>query len=152
MTNTEIKTEIIRRLRATGREGIEDTIAYLNESDFFSARCHRHHHYQGGLAKHSLEACNYALRHRREIPESSAVLASILHDICTAHHRNAHYIRGHGRRSVRILQEVCHLQLSQEECDAIRLHMHPEAAEMRTNRLARLVCRADKISAAGFVR
>ena len=39
-----------------------------------------------------------------------------------------------------------------EEREAILLHMHPEAAAMLTNPLARLVCRADKLSAAGLVR
>lgn len=151
MNTSEIKTKLLTRLQSTGREGITETIAYLKGSDFFSVGCHRHHRYAGGLARHSLEACDYALRNRGELPEDSVIIATLLHDVCTAHSSAARHIHGHGRRSVQILREICHLQLTQEEREAILLHMHPEAAAMLTNPLARLVCRADKLSAAGLV-
>ena len=150
--NTEIQTELLRLLQSTGREGMTETIAYLKGSDYFSVGCHGHHKYAGGLALHSLEACDYALAKHGELPEDSVIIATLLHDICTAHSNAARHIHGHGCRSIQILREICHLKLTQEEREAILLHMHPEAAAMRTNPLARLVYRADKLSAAGLVR
>ena len=152
MSTSEIQTELLTRLQSTGREGMTETIAYIKGSDYFSVGCHRHHKYAGGLARHSLETCDYALKNRGELPEDSVIIAALLHDICTAHSGAARHIHGHGRRSIQILREICHLKLKQEEREAILLHMHPEAAIMRTNPLARLVCRADKLSAAGLVR
>lgn len=56
---------------------------------------------------------------------------------------------GHGRRSVSILRNVCGLSLTKDEWDAIRLHMHGKAPQMKTNQLAALVNRADHVSAGG---
>ena len=151
MTNQEIKNEIIKRLFETNREGIEDTIKYLEESDYFSTGCHTHHIFSGGLARHSLETCNYALRNGSNLPADSIVLAAILHDTCSAHSYVARHIHRHGSRSVRILREICHLKLTKEEYEAILLHMHKEASAMKTNALARLIYRADKVSASGRV-
>lgn len=152
MNTFEIQTELLRRLQSTGREGITETIAYLKSSNFFSAGCHRHHKYAGGLARHSLEACNYALANRGDLSEDSIIITTLLHDICTAYSRKARHITRHGLRSVRILKEICHLKLTKEESQAILLHMHEDAAAMRTNPLAHLVCQADKASAKGLVR
>ena len=152
MTKEQIKEEIISRLRSTSRPGIENVIEYLNGSNFFSAGCHSHHHYTGGLAKHSLEACRYALSNRGDIPEDSVVIAALLHDLGTSHSPAAMGIRGHGRRSVGILGRVCHFHLTREEFQAIKLHMHRDAPEMATNPLARLVNLSDHRSAGGRVR
>ena len=40
MTNQEIKQEILDLLGGIEREGIKETIDYLNDSDFFRTRCH----------------------------------------------------------------------------------------------------------------
>ena len=152
MKEEQIKAEILSKLRATGRPGIENVIEYLNGSDFFRAGCHSHHHYTGGLAKHSLEACRFALDNRGNLPEDSVVIAALLHDLGTSHGPAARGIHGHGRRSVGILGRVCHFHLTDEEFEAIKLHMHGDAREMRTNPLARLVNRADHRSAGGHVR
>ena len=149
MTHQQIRSAIISLLNGTGRDGITTTVDYLlHQSDFFRRGCHTHHHWSGGLAQHSLEACRYALAHRGDLPRESVILASLLHDICTAHSPLSYGIRGHGRRSVDILENVCHLCLTPAERDAIRLHMHRDASEMATNPLARLVWKADKESAA----
>ena len=130
MTNTEIKTELTQKLLQTGREGIENTLQYLNDCDFFSTGCHSHHRYYGGLAKHSLETYRYALTHNSDgLPEESIVIGS-----------------------VKILERLCRLKLTQSEREAILHHMHRNADEMQTNSLARLIFRADKVSAAGKVR
>lgn len=152
MTNQEIKKEIIKRLLETNREGIKDTVKYLEESDFFSTGCHTHHMYNGGLARHSLETCEYALSNGSNLPVDSVIIASILHDTCSAHSYVARHIHRHGRRSVRVLKEICHLKLTKEEYEAILLHMHREASAMKTNALARLIYKADKVSASGRVR
>ena len=152
MDNQEIKAEITRRLLATGRQGIENTVRYLEESDFFSTGCHTHHRFRGGLARHSLETCQYALKHSHGLPADSIILAALLHDTCSSHTRAAAHIPRHGLRSVRILHELCNLELTPAEHDAILHHMHRNADVMRTNPLARLIFRADKISACGAVR
>ena len=149
MTNQEIKQEILDLLGGIEREGIKETIDYLNDSDFFRTGCHSHHMYFGGLARHSLEACHYALNHNQSEPRESVIISSLLHDTCTSHSRATYGIRGHGSRSVKILERICHLNLTSDEREAILLHMHGDAPQMQTNSLARLVWKADKVSAAG---
>lgn len=151
MTAQQIQNEIEALLRSTGRPGIERVIDYIRTSDFLSARCHSHHRYTGGLARHSLEACRYGLEHRRDLPEASVIIGTLLHDLGTSHSDQARGITGHGRRSVGILGRVCRFHLSQDEFEAIKLHMHGDAKEMATNPLARLVWKADKMSAGHHV-
>ena len=148
MNPTAIKSEIIALLRETGREGINGTIDYLLQSDFFSRGCHSHHRWTGGLAQHSLEACRYALSHCGDLPRESVIIGTLLHDICTAHSALSYGIHGHGRRSVAVLGRVCQLRLTPSEREAILLHMHGDAPQMATNPLARIVFKADKVSAA----
>ena len=151
MTSQQISTEIQSLLRSTGRSGIERVIDYIGNSDFLTAGCHTHHRYTGGLARHSLEACRYALEHRGNLSESSVIIGSLLQDLCTSHSPEARGIHGHGRRSVGILGRVCRFHLNRDEYEAIKLHMHGDAREMDTNPLARLVWKADKMSAGHHV-
>lgn len=150
MSRNQIQDEIVSLLLGTGREGIRETVDYLLGSTYFKARCHHHHRYEGGLAQHSLEACKWALHHAHGIPAESVILGTLLHDTCTAWSPKARGIKGHGRRSVDILQRICHLSLTDAERDSILLHMHGSAPQMLTNPLARLVWKADKVSASGF--
>ena len=150
MDNRQIKKEIIHLLLGTGREGIHETVEYLLSSSFFSARCHTHHRFTGGLAQHSLEACRWGLAHSGGIPAESVIIATLLHDICTARSYCSRRIGGHGKRSVRILEDVCGLVLTDAEREAIAIHMHKEALWKRENPLAGLVWKADKASAAGI--
>lgn len=152
LSDEDVRQEIISLLSSTNREGVEETIQYLRHSNFFRASCHTHHKREGGLARHSLEACRWALEHAGAIPKDSVVIAALLHDTCSAYSSKARGIGGHGRRSVRILKEICHLGLTKEENEAIRLHMHREALHLSSNPLAALVWKADKTSAAGRVR
>ena len=148
MTRTQIRSQILSLLSDISREGIADTINYLLGSDYFSAGCHSHHRWPGGLAQHSLEACRYALSNCGNLSRESVIIGTLLHDLCTAHSPLARDIHGHGRRSVAILEKVCGLTLLPAEREAILLHMHGNAGAMDTNPLARLVFKADKISAA----
>lgn len=97
------------------------------------------------------EACRYALANKGNLPEANVVIATLLHDLGTSHSSAAKNIRGHGRRSVAILGMVCHFHLTHEEFEAIKLHMHGHAPQMSTNPLARLVNRADHMSAGNHV-
>ncbi len=151
MDNRQIRQEITRLLLGTGREGIRETVDYLLSSSFFSARCHSHHRFAGGLARHSLEACRWGLAHSGGIPAESVILATLLHDTCTAWSPRSRGIGGHGKRSVHILEDVCGLALTDEEREAIALHMHKEALWKGDNPLAGLVWKADKVSAAGLI-
>lgn len=152
MTNQEIRDEIIRKLELVGREGTENVIKYLNGSDFFTIGCHRHHKYEGGLARHSLETCRYALtQNGGRLPEESVIIAALLHDLGSSHSAATRDLKGHGRKSVGILTKVCNFHLTKEEYEAILYHMHRDAPVMATNPLARLVCQADKLSAGGKI-
>ena len=151
MTKQQIKDSILSLLGETGRDGVDRTIDYLLSSDFFSTGCHSHHRFEGGLAQHSLETCTWALLHCGDLPRESVILASLLHDTGTARHHRTRHFGGHGRKGVNVLERVCRLSLSPDESNAIRLHMHPDAEEMRTNSLAALVCKADKLSAGRHV-
>ena len=161
-TNRDV---IISLLRGTQRDGIEIVINYLDESGFYDAPSSicRHHNWRGGLAEHCLGVYKIASELNYGLPHDSIVISGILHDICKAsklyydsegiiHHRHTH-IKGHGRRSVKLL-ERCGLLLSEDERLAIRWHMggHHASAEdskevalARQNILWRLIYKADKL-------
>ncbi len=58
MTQEELvkksKEEILALLQGINRTGIDNILKYLQESTYFTARCHSHHQFPGGLAVHSL--------------------------------------------------------------------------------------------------
>ncbi|MBQ0130034.1 MAG: HD family phosphohydrolase, partial [bacterium] len=69
MTNTQIKDEIVRLLKSTKREYIEDVIDGLEELGFFEAPASTKFHLNeaGGLAEHSLNVCKVALMLRKQM-------------------------------------------------------------------------------------
>ena len=82
-------------LRSTGRDGVEDFIAGLEEMGFFTAPASANHHLntEGGLLLHSLNTCKAALMVYegmktlepgldKEVHRDSVILASLLHDVC----------------------------------------------------------------------
>lgn len=82
-------------LRSTNREGIDAVIAFLNNTDFYTAPSSASYHsnYQGGLLDHSLLVYSTAMRYRsvllemmpeleERLPEDSVIIAALLHDIC----------------------------------------------------------------------
>lgn len=88
MNNDQIKEEIEKLLRSTQREGMENLIAYMNESGFFKSPGSTKFHgcYEGGLAAHSLNVYN-ALEEilatcEEVIPSDSLIIATLLHDLC----------------------------------------------------------------------
>lgn len=84
-------------LRDTGIENIDDIIAYLDELKFFDApaSARNHFNFPGGLALHSLNVYDMAMKLRESVvalrpdtadllaPESIAI-AALLHDVCKA--------------------------------------------------------------------
>ena len=163
------RNEIITLLCSTKRKGIERVLSYLDESGFYEApsSVYRHHNWRGGLAEHCLGVYKIASENNDGYPEDSLIITCILHDICKAsklyydadgviHHRHTH-IKGHGRRSIKILEQ-CGLLLTEDERLAIRWHMgghhapeerKEEVALARQNKLWKLIHKADKLDASG---
>ena len=159
--NCNIKQLIIDRLRATKRENIEKVIDYMEKHGFFSYHCHRHHHYDGGLADHAWQTYQIALRldaercannpNAQKKDEDSIAIASLLHDICDC--SGMRDIAGHGKRSAELLKTLG-FKLTQEEFLAIRFHMslkdkksHSLYYDALKSQLRYVVHKADGISA-----
>lgn len=97
MTKEQTKSEIIRLLESTSREGIKKVIAGIEELGFFEAPASTRFHlnYAGGLAEHSFNVCKVALMLRKQmiemkaeleerLPEDSVIISTLLHDVCKA--------------------------------------------------------------------
>ena len=91
------KEEILKLLDATDREGIDEVMDWMNQSDFFVAPASTNFHgnYEGGLAEHSINVYTAAMRLRatavslnpsleERLPQDSIAIATLLHDICKA--------------------------------------------------------------------
>lgn len=119
------KTLIISLLSDVNREGIGNVIAYLENSDYFSAHCHHHHRYIGGLADHSLGVYYEMRKLAPELPDDSCRIVALFHDLCTTHLEGYNTIgcHHHGQRSV-LLLDVLGFKLFDEERLAICRHMH----------------------------
>ncbi|MBR5493344.1 MAG: HD domain-containing protein [Alistipes sp.] len=157
----DVKQAIIDRLRATKRKNIERVVDYMEKHGFFSYHCHRHHHYDGGLADHAWQTYQIAQRldaercandpNAQKLDEDSIAIAALLHDLCNC--SGLRDIFGHGRRSAKILKEIG-FKLTQEEFLAIRFHMslrgkesHPLYDDAKRSQLRYIVHKADGISA-----
>ena len=83
-----LKEEIIKRLRSTEREGIEDLIKYMEEYDYFTAPASTKYHsnFEGGLALHSHNVVNLLLRKKElfklDVTDAECIIAGYLHDLC----------------------------------------------------------------------
>ena len=132
---TRQRDEIITLLNSTRRHGMDEVIAYLDSSGYFTAPSSRdrHHNWPGGLAQHCLGVCKIALDRYPNLPKESIIIASLLHDLCKArqfamdkqghiYERKLH-IQGHGRRSVWLVEHT-RFRLTCEERVAILSHMH----------------------------
>lgn len=146
-----MKEKFIELLRSTNREGIEDLIAFLDKTDFFTAPASTRFHgsFEGGLLEHSLnvyEILDYKVKHcviDMNVSEDTIKLVALLHDICKLNfykvdYRNAknalgewekvpYYTiddtipYGHGEKSVMMISE--YIKLTPEEKYSIRWHM-----------------------------
>lgn len=146
-----MKEKFIELLRSTNREGIEDLIAFLDKTDFYTAPASTRFHgsFEGGLLEHSLkvyEILDYKVKHYvidMNVSEDTIKLVALLHDICKLNfykvdYRNAknalgewekvpYYTiddtipYGHGEKSVMMISE--YIKLTPEEKYSIRWHM-----------------------------
>lgn len=163
------RDEIIALLRSTKRQGIENVLSYLDKSGFYEApsSIDGHHNWRGGLAEHCLGVCRISLANGHGLPLDSLIVTAVLHDICKAsklyydekgdiQHRNT-YIRGHGYRSVWLLDHLC-LELTCDERLVIRWHMGgpnvkkdelQELCRAKSTELWRVIHQADILDASG---
>ena len=146
-----MKQEFINLLKSTNREGMENLIAFLEKTDFFTAPASTKFHgaFEGGLLEHSMKVYEI-LKDKAEnnvitakFADDTIKIVALLHDICKANfykvdYRNAknelgewekvpYYTiddtipYGHGEKSVMMLTE--YIKLTSEEKYAIRWHM-----------------------------
>ena len=135
MNNT--RERILSILRATGRTGIETVIAYLESSNYFKRGCYGHHKEPGGLAAHSLEVYDFMVAHA-EGPSDSVAVTALFHDLGKTRRQDG---RGHGRRSLDILDE-CGFALTEDERIAIGRH-HDKSIDFVTCTLRRILSLGD---------
>lgn len=150
MINTEENKNLYKAfLRLTQREGIEDLIEYLENSDFFSAPASTKYHsnIEGGLCDHSLRVLDAAVKISTalnlSVPRDSLILICLLHDLCkinfyyktTEEKTNSSgeketievwkvkdkFPAGHGEKSIFIALRYIHL--SEKEILSINYHM-----------------------------
>lgn len=155
MENTELRVanhdRFVGLLNSVQRDGINELLKWLEETDFFYAPASRAYHgaYAGGLCEHSLNVYDEFKRLLLAYPEvkadeESVILASLLHDLCKVNFyatekRNrkneagqwesydAYTIQekfrfgGHGSKSVFLAQHF--IRLTPEEAVAINCHM-----------------------------
>ena len=101
------------------RDGVEDLIAYLEDSDFFTAPSSTRFHgnYEGGLCEHSLNVYNCLMDlHQKyekfEYTDETLAIAALMHD----------FTKIRGEKSCFIIQQF--MKLTPDEYLAIRWHMN----------------------------
>lgn len=156
-----VKQAIIDRLDATRRCHMVKLFNYMSKNGFFTRHCHRHHKYVSGLADHSWQTYQIAMRlnverytnspNAQKLNEDSIAIAALLHDLCDC--SGLRDISGYGRRSAKILKEIG-FKLMQEEFLAIRFHMSLKGKEnlplyddAKKCQLRYIVSKADSASA-----
>lgn len=120
----------IKEFKATGRQGVEHIISYLDSHRFFEARCNGHDREPGGTANHSLWVLKFARETResilkkhseKDIPEDELVFTCLLHDICDCNPKP----KIHGARSREIMEKrIKGFSFSNDVLDAVNSHMH----------------------------
>lgn len=145
-----MREQFICLLRRVERSGIDNLLAFLDESDFYRAPASSQHHgaHEGGLLEHSLavykalECITVAFPDKYFNPDTMIIVA-LLHDICKANFYKIDYRNkknelgqwervpyyavedqhpyGHGEKSVDIIRD--YIELTTEERMAIRWHM-----------------------------
>lgn len=146
-----MKERYLELLRTIKREGMEELIKYIENSDFFTAPASTKFHgdHEGGLVEHSLKVYDILCEKIKKpgieinVSEETIKIVALLHDICKTNfykidYRNAknalgvwekvpYYTiedtipYGHGEKSVMMITE--YIKLTGEEKYAIRWHM-----------------------------
>ena len=129
-TLTDNRTEILTLLRSVKRPGMDALIDYIENSNFFTVNCYGHHFTgEGGVAQHSLEVFRFMQKANfGRFSEDSIILCALTHDLgkCDRAKRDFRGVRGHDRRSLKVLQQ-CGIPLSDEERLAVLNHRHVES-------------------------
>lgn len=104
-----MKQRIEGLLRSTGRKGIKELLAYMDESGFYTAPCSTQYHLarEGGLAEHSLNVYevmkDLANLLYPDVLNDSVIICSLLHDLGkTGQYGKANYVENilkSGKRS-----------------------------------------------------
>lgn len=152
MVDTTLQDKFMSICQSTiHRDGMEDLLAWLKQSDFFSAPASTRFHgnYQGGLLEHSINvyhALHELLKQHPQLTftDETIAIVSLLHDLCKVNYyvtstrnvkdeatgkwtKQPYYTTddqfpvGHGEKSVIILMK--YMKLTDEEIYAIRFHM-----------------------------
>lgn len=148
MSIESLKNLILENLKATKREGMDNLINWLVNSDFFTAPASTRYHgdYEGGLAEHSFKTMRVYEKlvetFKRNVPKDSIIIGGLLHDICKVNfyktetrnrkvdgkweQYNAYTIAdqeplGHGAKSIIIISR--YLKLTELESYSIMWHM-----------------------------
>lgn len=132
------------------RDGIENLLAWLEQTDFFTAPASTKYHgnYEAALCEHSLSTFDVLESlielFKADIPKESRVIAALLHDVCKAlfykkgfrnvkDEETGQWIKkevwevddqlplGHGEKSCLLIQRF--MKLTVDEVLAIRWHM-----------------------------
>ena len=118
-----VQNYVEKLLLSTKRAGITDVIDFLHNSGYYSACCHRHHHFEGGMSQHAVETYLHAKKKAdADIPNDSLAIVCLLHDLCDIY--GFHQYHRHGKRSVDLITKECHFELTDAEHRAILWHMH----------------------------
>lgn len=88
LNNQENWESIVGKLNSTERDGVSELIKWLDATDFRIAPASTKFHLcvEGGLMQHSLNVLQFARNinsnTKLNLPDSSLILTSILHDLC----------------------------------------------------------------------
>jgi 23S rRNA maturation-related 3'-5' exoribonuclease YhaM len=127
MSVQENKEKIIKLLKSTKKEGIENLINYLEKNNFFISKASFSYHgnYEGGLAEHCLSIYNlynklYSNLFKLNFEEikNEIIIASFLHDLCKLDYGLS---GGHASRSLKIIGDFIILNPLEE--NLIKYHM-----------------------------
>lgn len=121
-----MREKVISLLGEVKRNGIENLIQFVKESDYLTgASCYSHHKGYNGLMLHSLEVLDYMLKNLCGLPRESVILVALCHDLGKARVNGKKIGPGsHPSRSIYILEQ-CGVELTEDERNAIRNH-HPK--------------------------
>lgn len=138
-------------LRSTGEPGVEELIASIHKSSFFTAHSESHHHYATGLVEHSLGVYDQMSRLAPSygLGGKDIILTALLHDVCMARNDEWPHVSGkHGLNSCLIARKYLP-NLSPAVQEAIEKHRHePSPQNAARNPLWKLVNKADHADAA----
>lgn len=164
LNTEELKAKFLETARnEIHREGLENLLAWLEKSDFFTAPSSTRFHgaYAGGLCQHSLDVLEMAKKFApavgKKIDPEALTVACLFHDLCKVNFYKIDYRNqkvdgvwkqipfytveeklaygGHGSKSVFLAERF--MKLSVDEAVAINCHMgFSDVSDMNLNRIS----------------